>query len=151
MPAELKSRGGKISAKGLALAFAVVVGIVLFRMVLVGGGSLFRSQSLDEIAAETNRSLPKLIDPNTRLERLEVGPGQRLTIVCTSFGQLSELDKAARREVAAAMTAKNPKLRSLMSDGVAVWYKYLDTSGETLLEFSIDNGPKKDANGSGLR
>jgi hypothetical protein len=135
----MKKRSGSLSFKGMAIAFAIVLIVIVLRMAYWGAGAFFEpvEKRLERIAQQTNVTLPKLIEPGTRLDYLEAGPGKRLAFTFTFFRQISEDDKPALQKALTRYALQNPMVHNLLADDVVVWYKCHDTSGEISLEFPI--------------
>ena len=94
-------------------------------------------RQISQFAAEMNKRLPMQVDEFTRWDRVEPGPGKAYSYIYTLSMDLTEEEK---REVVENVTRRaldTPEMQATFAAGVTVWYKYFDTSGKKLLEFSV--------------
>lgn len=101
---------------------------------------------LSATAEELNKSLPKLVDPETRWDRVTSGPGQRLTYVYTLVKQ--EADKVDVERFNAGMltllrqsACSRANMQELMNNGVKLAYTYRGSDGRfvSLIELAQSN------------
>jgi Zn-dependent protease len=88
-------------------------------------------------ASESNKHLPMQIDKVTRLDRVEPGPGKSYSNVYTLSQGLTEAQKRALTENTTRRALASPQMQATFAAGITVWYRYYDTSGRKLLEFSV--------------
>lgn len=89
------------------------------------------------MADEMNKSLPKQIDPVTRLDRVEAGPGKQYSYIYTLSMNLTDQQKQAIQSTTTAKALTTPEMQSIFAAGVTIWYKYYDAKGTKLLEFPV--------------
>jgi Zn-dependent protease len=94
-------------------------------------------RSIARYASESNQHLPRQIDKVTRLDRVEPGPGKSYSMVYTLSQGLTEAQKRALTENTTRRALASPEMRTTFAAGITVWYRYYDTSGRKLLEFSV--------------
>jgi hypothetical protein len=90
---------------------------------------------LDETAGDMNRTLPKLIDPETRLDRVTAGPGKRLTYSYTLVNRESakidvEAFNAGMQPVLRTSVCGRPGMQALVKNGVTLVYSYRGSDGK---------------------
>ncbi len=117
------------AAAGMAGAIAVLVA-------LSGCGNSVERQ-VQQMADEMNKSLPKQIDPVTRLDRVEAGPGKQYSYIYTLSMNLTDQQKQAIQSTTTAKALTTPEMQSIFAAGVTIWYKYYDAKGTKLLEFPV--------------
>jgi hypothetical protein len=116
----------------------VVVGVAVFVLVsqaFHSGRSV--EDQIKQMAAETNKGLPKQIDALTRWDRVEAGPGKAYSYIYTVSKNLTDSEKQRLKQDVTGKALALPELQPTFSAGVTVWYKYYDTSGKSMLEFSV--------------
>jgi Zn-dependent protease len=94
-------------------------------------------RSIARYASESNKRLPMQLDKITRWERVEPGPGKSYSNVYTLSKVLTETQKRALTENTTRRALASPEMRTTFAAGITVWYRYYDTSGRKLLEFSV--------------
>ncbi len=104
---------------------------------------------LDEETVEqirtANESLPVMLDDDTRLERIEGGPGNRMTYHCTLVKYSSEqLPKELfDKEIAPIIKKNNLSNYSLLTyfrKGITVIYSYKGNDGVHISDVVLDPG-----------
>lgn len=100
---------------------------------------------LTEMAAETNKGLPKNIDKETRLDSITTGPGLRYTNNYTMvYPSASYIDKEyffqlTRSQLKTAFCQK-PDMQFFLKNGVTVCFSYHASDGSLIA--NIDIAPK---------
>jgi Zn-dependent protease len=92
---------------------------------------------IEQLARNTNKHLPKWIDPITRFDRVETGPGKTISFIYTLTRDLTEEQKQAFKQDSIRRALAVPDMQATYSAGVTVWYKYYDPSGKIVLEFPV--------------
>ena len=125
---------------GVVLAvIGLVLGIVLFRSWYNKEHSVTNDKEIMALVDKMNAGLPKDLDDDTRLERIDAGPGRRLTYVCTLVNYSSkDISKAAfDREVAPYVKQglmTNQGLYPLFRKNIVIVYRYLGNDGVYISE-----------------
>ena len=120
---------------GIIVAFAgIILSLILFRSWYNTKYSVLADEEVMALVNEMNEGLPKMLDDDTRLERIEGGPGKRLTYVCTMVNySSSDISKAAfDREVAPYIKQSlmtNKALYPLFKKKIAIVYRYEGNDG----------------------
>jgi hypothetical protein len=122
--------------------------IVIVNLVVIKAGqvfqSLFRDDSIEgqmeRFANDSNENLPvRRNSDDKRWDRIETGPGRRLTYVFSVPHTLTEEEKESLKESAASSDLKLGLGAKLgLGDDVNIWYRYLNLSGNVQLEFRLD-------------
>jgi hypothetical protein len=120
---------------GGVVAFIVCYYLAFHGVQRIMGGSV--EQQIEKMAAELNKTLPKQVDPVTRWDRVEPGPGKAFAYVYTITGELSPQQKTALQSEVRRRALAAPEMRPFFDAGVTVWYKYRDSKGASALEFSV--------------
>lgn len=123
---------------GIAGAIAGMVAYLAVSNAIKGpiGGSSVEAQ-IEKLAADLNKRLPMQVDPVTKWERVEAGPGKAYSYIYTVSQNLSDLEKQAVRNSTTRQALAAPEMRPIFAAGVTVWYKYYDSSGQKMLEFPV--------------
>ena len=113
-------------------------------------GGLFRSareehsfnQTLVRVAERVNKTLPKTLDADTRLDSVSAGPAKKFTYFYTLPNQSkSELDAAqiqnALRPNIVAAYKTNEDLKDFRDHNVEMHYRYSDKNGQFLFEIVV--------------
>lgn len=101
----------------------------------ISGGST--ESQIQKMAAELNKQLPKQLDPITRWDRVEAGPGKSYAYIYTISTDLDEDQKRQVQENTTRAALNTPEMKKILDAGVVVVYKYHDASGNKVLEFSV--------------
>jgi replication-associated recombination protein RarA len=103
-------------------------------------------QSFDEILAtvadQTNKTLPMMIDKETRLDATMAGAGKRFTYSYTLVNYAKgEIDTSyLRKSLEPTLFANyksNPQMKQFRDEQVELHYRYKDKQGEFLLEIIV--------------
>jgi len=94
-------------------------------------------RQIERFASETNKRLPMQVDKFTRWERLEPGPGKTYSYIYTLSIVPTEEQKRVMRETVIRRALALPDMQATFAAGITVWYKYYDSSGKKVLEFSV--------------
>ncbi len=122
----------------IVMALAAAAGAASVRAImprLFGGGSV--EQQLEEAAAKANLQLPQQLDEVTRCERVEAGPGKRMSYIYTLSVDFDNDQQKLLTEQATQRALVDPNLQPAFSAGVTLWYKYYDKSGKLMFEFPV--------------
>ncbi len=119
-------------------------------MVIAAGiGLLFQvgcgktiEQSLESAAQEVNKTCPRNVDAETRLDKTEAGPGKTFTYQYTLINRTkSELDieklNAALRHGIVKGYKTDPAMKVFRDNGVTMHYRYNDKEGVALTEVVV--------------
>lgn len=124
---------------------AVVSAIVSFLLVSAlgrGCGSVAFEASMERAAAELNKTLPQMVDKQTRFDATKAGPGMKFsyfyTILHVSAKQsdLAGFQQAMRAKLLAAYRDK-PKMKNFRDHNVELVYQYRDEAGAMICEIAI--------------
>ena len=102
-----------------------------------GEGSRNLDQTLANVSAHLNRSVPLTLDADTRLDRVTSGPGRRLSYHYTLTSVQSKAFKRAEfqkliREPLQAKLCSSKEMRGFLVRGVTIAYDYLGSDGNRL-------------------
>lgn len=102
-----------------------------------GDGSRNLEQTLENVSAHLNRSVPLTLDADTRLDRVTSGPGPRLSYHYTLTSVQSKAFKRAEfqkliREPLQAKLCSSKEMRGFLVRGVTISYDYLGNDGHRL-------------------
>jgi hypothetical protein len=100
-----------------------------------GSGSV--EQKLVKTAEDFNKRMPVQIDPITRCDRVEVGPGKTITFFYSISQSLSPEEKASLETMTREKLWSDQRTKSLLQSGVTFGYRCFDVAGNEMLEFSI--------------
>jgi hypothetical protein len=108
------------------------------------GGSAVNENGIDitllQITEEANKSLPLVIDEQTRLDMIEVLPGNTIKFNTVLFNKANEeieigMFKESMRPAMLSNVKTNPSLDSFRKKGVTFVYRYSDKNGEETAVF----------------
>ncbi len=122
----------------------IIAGIVAFAVcfqLASNGTSRFFGGSvetkLQQMAAKLNQKLPMQVDSITRLDRVEVGPGKAYSYNYTLSVIPSAAEKQLLQKGVTQRVLASSEMKPIFDAGVVVWYKYSDSSGNKVFEFSV--------------
>lgn len=105
-------------------------------------------QTIADIVRSANGKLPVMVDKQTRLDRVESGPGAQLTYRYTlpdmaapeanGYWISSEVQPKVTRDV-----CDTPHLRRLLASGAVLAYAYEDKNGDDIGRFAIKDADCK--------
>lgn len=105
-------------------------------------------QAIADIVRSANGKLPVMVDKQTRLDRVEAGPGAQLTYRYTlpdmaapaanGYWISSEVQPKVTRDV-----CDTPDLRRLLASGAALVYAYDDKHGDDVGRFTVEDADCK--------
>ena len=101
----------------------------------IGGDPLDRQ--FKQMTESVNQRLPRQMDAITRWDRVEAMPGKTLIYIYTLSRNLTNQEKQTVKESAKRVTRVAPGVRNDFGAGATLWYKYFDTSGNLVFEFSL--------------
>lgn len=101
------------------------------------GGNVPIERQLEKVAQEANKQLPKQLDVVTRCERVEAGPGKRMSYIYTLSVDFDDDQQKLLTEQTTQRALVDPNLQPAFSAGVTLWYKYYDKSGKLMFEFPV--------------
>jgi hypothetical protein len=140
MNANEVSRAKKIGGivGGIAGGIAALVAVLAVRGIiqLPFGQNSVESQ-IERFANEANKGLPKQIDEFTRWDHVEPGPQKSYSYIYTINRDLTPTEKESLKETVSRTALAMPDLQATFAAGVTVWYRYYDSSGKCVLEFSV--------------
>ncbi|MFA5262159.1 MAG: hypothetical protein WC450_13130 [Candidatus Omnitrophota bacterium] len=125
---------------GIIAVFAgLVLSLVLFRSWYNTKYSVLADEEIMSVVNEMNSQLPKMLDNDTRMERIEGGPGKRLTYVCTLVNYSSkDISKAIFDQEVAPYVKQGLQtdrtLYPLFRKGITIVYRYLGNDGVYISE-----------------
>ncbi|HPB69062.1 MAG TPA: hypothetical protein PLT76_03110 [Candidatus Omnitrophota bacterium] len=122
---------------------AVFVGLILSLMLFRSWYNTKHSVAADEevmaVVNELNAQLPKMLDDDTRLERIEGGPGKKLVYICTMVNYSSQdiskelFDKEVAPYVKQGLQTDRT-LYPLFRKGITIVYRYFGSDGVYISE-----------------
>ncbi|MGA2501391.1 MAG: hypothetical protein ABSH20_26930 [Tepidisphaeraceae bacterium] len=118
----------------------IVAFVVAYRLAFNGTSRFFGGSTetrLQQMAAKLNQKLPMQVDSATRWDRVEAGPGKTYSYIYTVNIGLSADQKTQLQNSVGQRALASPEMKPIFDAGVVVWYKYLDQSGNKVLEFSV--------------
>lgn len=107
-----------------------------------------RTTNLHEVAVEVNKGLPKQIDQVTQCDRVEDGPDRNLSYFFTLSVDPVLIDKRRFEEVITRKALALEDIRSMLENGVTIWLKYRDKSGNTIHDIVLKPEMAKSQNAS---
>ena len=125
---------GHAAWSGLAIAVACLA-VCYSGPAICNGAST--EQDIEKMVADFNTRLPWQIDAVTRLDRLEVLPGNAYSYCYTLNTNLTDAQKQQLQETTARKALAAPDMQPIFKAGVTVWYKYFDSAGKKVLEFPV--------------
>jgi hypothetical protein len=120
---------------GGVVAFAVAYVIAFHGTKSFFGGSV--ESKIQSMATELNKQLPRQLDPLTRWDRVEAGPGKDFSYFYTIGKNLTEGEQQSLKDNVTRQTLSSPEMKPVFDAGVTVWYKYFDKDGKKVFEFSV--------------
>jgi len=124
--------GAVLGVVAFAVAYAVAFNAAKGRF---GGKSVERE--LETMAAELSKRLPMQVDPVTRWDRVEVGPGKSYAYIYTLSQDLTPAEKTALQQRVTSQALASQEMKPIFQAGVTVWYRYYDKAGNKVQEFSV--------------
>ncbi len=133
----------------IGVIIAVIIGSISwavsyqFSYQFFSGGSV--ETQMAKAAAEMNKTLPKMGDPETRLDKVVAGPGKNFhyhyTIVNHVKNEpiIKQMQEPMRQQVTTGYK-NNTGLKAFRDAGVSLNYHYVDKNNESLFDFIV--GPK---------
>ncbi|HOY08762.1 MAG TPA: hypothetical protein PLB05_01655 [Candidatus Omnitrophota bacterium] len=123
----------------VAVFLGVVLSLVLFRSWDNSKHSVLADEEIMSTINEINSQLPKMLDKDTQLERVEGGPGKKLTYVCTLVNYSSQdISKAVFDQEVAPYVKQGLQtdrtLYPLFRKGITIVYRYLGNDGVYISE-----------------
>jgi hypothetical protein len=132
---------------------AVIIGIASGLGAVIGSSAvnlLFKSRGtqvsfdrkLVRVADEINKTLPMMVDRDTRIDSTVPGPGNRFTYVCTLVDLVKEdvdsreLEQTVRPRLIANYKS-NPQMKELRERRIELHYQYRDKNWESLFEVIV--------------
>ncbi|MFZ1935884.1 MAG: hypothetical protein WCB27_10205 [Thermoguttaceae bacterium] len=94
-------------------------------------------QRLEKVAADLNKNIPRQMDAVTRIDRVEAGPGRSLSYKYTISKTLTDAQKTQLKQTVTRQALNNAQMQPLFDAGVTFCYKYYDSTGKSMLEFSV--------------
>ncbi|TGL60589.1 hypothetical protein [Leptospira sarikeiensis] len=98
-----------------------------------------------EVCADENKNTPYTIDPDSKLDKVEAGPGKKcayyITLVKTEKKDIEDLDswKEQMQTITTNAAYSDRKInRKLFSKGLSLLYKYHDKNGDFLFEILVE-------------
>ena len=105
----------------------------------VGAPSL--DSQLTQLAGEINSTLPRMVDPATRLDKAIAGPGATMTYLYTMPGQTAaDFDLSMAGEAAELIKAHacgSPPLLNLLNKGAKATYVYRGADGKEIVRTDV--------------
>lgn len=93
------------------------------------------------IAEGLNKSLPVQVTPDVRWERVEGGPGRRLTYIYTVNMKRATIDKERLEEmVFRNVSSREEVRRTFLEKSIALWCRFNDKDANTVHEFAVPLG-----------
>ena len=102
------------------------------------------TQTIADLVKSGNEKLPAMVDKQTRLDKVEAGPGAQLTYRYTlpdlapptvdGYWIITEVQPKVTRDV-----CDTPMLRQLLAAGATLVYAYKDKNGADINRFTIKN------------
>lgn len=103
------------------------------------------AETIADIVKSANANLPAMVDKQTRLDKVEAGPGQQLTYLYTlplhassdvsGYWITSEVQPKVTRDV-----CDTPVLRRLLASGATLVYAYRGKDGVDINRFRVTDG-----------
>lgn len=123
------------------VAVAIVVAFGIWALVRIATNPPY-DQVLVKVSAETNKSLPLMLDAETRWDAVVPGPGNRLTYQYTVVNRpRAELDTTRLIAILRPKLINNYKTMAQMKDlrdnNTELNYSYRDKNGEYVLSIAI--------------
>jgi hypothetical protein len=122
--------------KVLGTVGGVVVVVVALATASCGVRGSVENQ-IKEMATQLNKGLPKQVDAVTRWDRVDPGPGRQFAYIYTISAPLSDQDKRTVQSTVTQKALSEPAMKTFFDNGVTIWYKYYDSKGKKMLEFSV--------------
>jgi hypothetical protein len=136
----------KMNKKAVIItAFAAVlvtlVGFLIYNRFI--GGPARMNKALVKVSSDINRTLPMMLEKDTRLDTTIPGPGKRFTYVNTIVNyELAQIDTVKMRQALTPNIIANYKtqkdMESFRKDGVMLCYRYKDKNGVFLIQVETD-------------
>jgi len=126
----------------LFTAIGAALGTFLVRLITGSNSSLSYDQVLVQVANETNKSLPMMIDRETRLDATVAGPGKRFTYSYTLVHLTrNDLDLSAFRTTMQPRLVANYKthvdMKGFRDENVELHYQYKDKDSNFLIDIVV--------------
>jgi hypothetical protein len=132
-----KTRNAKKATVAVALAVATLGAYFAFFH-----GDPVESR-IQRLADQTNKLLPIQVDSDIRFDRVEAGPGRKCSFIYTvrrvPRNDLSDEDMQSYKDYVIRNALADHTSQALLADGVTFWFRYFDTSGKQVCEFSVKN------------
>ena len=127
---------------GGVIGAIVVIAIAQWAQMVYWATAPSVEQQLSDDAATYNKGLPKMVNSDTRLDKVAAGPGKKLTYIYTYTGGAEQhivWDNVAPslRKVLLERICTSPSTAGLSRAGVDITQRYVDNKGATLAEVSI--------------
>jgi hypothetical protein len=123
-----------VAGRGLLIVAACLIGCCATPRVCRADSV---EQRLEKVAADLNKNMPRQMDAVTRIDRVEAGPGRSLSYKYTISKTLTDAEKAQLKQHVTRQALDNAQMQPLFDAGVTFWYKYYDSAGTSMLEFSV--------------
>ena len=124
------------------LAIVLVAGFGRVYYMKAALASKYSFNDLQRIAADSNKSLPTMIDPQTRLDSVVASERlleKRYTLVAVQTSSaLSEELKTKLFQILKTQSCQNPQSMNLYASGVGEAYTYFDMNGKLITTFTVD-------------
>jgi hypothetical protein len=130
------------------IAAAIAAGLGAFAVNRNRSGNI--EAALAKASAEMNKTAPRMMDPNVRMDSTSAGPGRTLTYRYTLVNLVKDESFDTKRfEDAARPTLvneyrTNPALKVFRDAGVSMNYQYSDKNGALIAMISIGPQDLKD-------
>lgn len=125
----------------IATAFGILA--VSLSLSRCSDGPAAMDKELVKVSSDMNKTLPMMLDKDTRLDTTVPGPGKRLTYVNTIVNyELAQIDTVAMRKILTPNILSNYKtqkdMESFRKQGVVLRYQYKDKNGVYLIEIEAN-------------
>ena len=132
----------KVLIAVVATSIGAAIGTYVVNTLMGKGSTLSFDKMLMQIAEEMNKSLPMMIDKETRLDATFPGPGNRLTYSYTLINyEKDNLDITTLRETFRPQLLTNYKthenMKRFRENNVELHYQYKDMHGAFITDISI--------------
>jgi hypothetical protein len=134
----MKTAGGI----AVALVLCAILAVFVFRSFTRVGGSSSFEETLAQAAAQANKSLPMMIDKETRLDATAAEEGKRFIYTYTLVNyERGHVDTSMlRRSIRPTLVENyktNEQMKGFREEHVELHYRYYDKNGEPLMEIVV--------------
>lgn len=131
----------KTALSGIALLVLLAIGLGVY-LFLGGGTHRDYDEALLQSAVEMNRTLPMMVDKDTRLDATTAGPGRRFTYSYTLINHaVADLDVSVLQNGLRPSLIANykslPQMKEFRDANVELHYQYKDKNGAFVADIMV--------------